>query len=170
MVESRSRRRAEAVILMVVRFGERGNIVEPVSLTVGAVVAALMTKAAEKGGENLADAAKAAIGRLVEWLRDRFTQTGDEEGSQALAWVEGAPDSPSRARALADVVDQRADADPEFKNKVHELVEDAKQQPGVQVGSIAQSAVGDQNVQAAGNQDTSVTVSIGTPPPPAVLR
>ena len=60
-------------------------MVEPVSLTVGAVVAALLTKAAEKGGENLADAAKAAVGRLVGWLRDRFTRDGDEQGSQALA-------------------------------------------------------------------------------------
>jgi hypothetical protein len=141
-------------------------VVEPVSLTVGALVAALLTKAAEKGGENLAVAAKAAVGRLVEWLRDRFTQTGDEEGSQALAWAEGAPDSPSRARALAEVVDRRAAADPEFRSQVQELVDHAKQQQGLQVGSITQSAVGDQNVQAAGNQDTSVTVSYGTPPPP----
>ena len=135
-------------------------------MTVGAVVAALLTKAAEKGGENLADAAKAAIGRLVGWLRDRFTHTGDEEGSQALAWAEGAPDSPSRVRALAEVVDRRAKADPEFRSQVQNLVDDAKQQQGLQVGSIVQSAIGDQNVQTAGNQDTSVNVSYGTPPPP----
>jgi hypothetical protein len=142
-------------------------VVEPVSLTVGAVVAALLTKAAEKGGENLADAAKAAVGRLVGWLRDRFTQTGDEKGSQALAWAEGAPDSPSRLRDLAEVVDRRATADPEFKSQLQQLVDDAKQQQGLQVGSIALSASGNQNVQTAGNQDTSVTVSYGNPPPPA---
>jgi hypothetical protein len=140
-------------------------VVEPVSLTVGAVVAALLTKAAEKGGEDLADAAKAAVSRVVGWLRDRFTRTGDEEGSQALAWAEGAPDSPSRMSALADLVDRRAEADPEFKSQLQQLVDDAKQQHGLQVGSIAQSAVGNQNVQAAGNQDTSVTVSYGSAPP-----
>jgi len=43
-------------------------VVEPVSLTVGAVVAALLTKAAEKGGEDLADAAKAAVSRVVGWF------------------------------------------------------------------------------------------------------
>ena len=48
----------------------RGNVVaEPVSLTVGAVVATLLTKAAEKSGENLADAAKAAVSRLGLSLR-----------------------------------------------------------------------------------------------------
>jgi len=86
-----------------------------------------------------------------------------------LAWAEGAPDSPSRMRALADVVDRRAEADPEFKSQVQRLVEDAQQQ-GLQVGSIAQSASGTQIVQAAGNQDTSVTVSYGTPLPPAAQR
>ena len=98
-------------------------MVDPVSVTVGAAVAALMTKAAETGGEQLADASKAAVGRLVGWLRDRFTQTGDEEGSRALARAEDAPDSPSRTAALAAVVDQRAAADPEFKSQVQRLVE-----------------------------------------------
>src|SRR6478609_6582576 len=133
--------------------GLGGDVVEPVSLTVGALVAALLTKAAEKSGENLADAAKSAVSRLVGWLRDRFTRTGDEEGAQALAWAEGAPDSPSRMRTLAEVVDRRAETDPEFNSQLQQLVDEAKQQQGLQVGSIAQSAVGDQNVQAAGNQD-----------------
>ena len=107
------------------------------------------------------------MNRLVGWLRDRFTQTGDEEGSQALAWAEGAPDSPSRLRALAEVVDRRAEADPEFMSQVQRLVEDAKQQQGLHVGSITQSASGDQNVQNAGIQGSSISVSYGTPPPPA---
>ena len=54
-------------------------MVEPVSSTVSALVAILLTKA-EKDGENLADAAKAAVGRQFGWLRDRFAQTGDEQG------------------------------------------------------------------------------------------
>ena len=142
-------------------------MVEPVSLTVGALVATLLTKAAEKSGENLIAAGKAAVGRLVGWLKDRFTQTGDEEESQALTWAEGAPDSPSRMRDLASVVDRRAATDPEFKSQLQQLVDDAQQQRGLQVGSITQSASGNQNVQTAGNQDTSVSVSYGTPPPPA---
>lgn len=145
-------------------------MVEPVSLTVGAVVATLLTKAAEKSGENLADAAKAAVGRLVGWLRARFTQTGDEEGSQALAWAEGAPDSPSRLRDLAAVVDRRAEADPEFKSQVQRLVDDAERQQGLQVGSLGVSVSGNHNVTTTGNQDTSVSVSYGTLPPTATGR
>ena len=142
-------------------------MVEPVSLTVGALVATLLTKAAEKSWENLADTAMAAVTRVVGWLKNRFTQTTDEEGSQALAWAEGAPDSPSRLRALAEVVDRRAEADPEFKSQLQRLVDDAKQQQGLQVGSITQSASGDKNVQNARIQGSSINVSHGTPPPTA---
>jgi hypothetical protein len=72
------------------RFGEGKRCVVPVSLT----------KAAEKGGENLADVAKAAVGRLVGWLRGQFTQTGDDEGSQALAWPSCGP-APGRGHYRA---------------------------------------------------------------------
>jgi len=44
-----------SVILVFLSGSVRGNVVvEPVALTVGALVATLLTKAAERGGENLA--------------------------------------------------------------------------------------------------------------------
>ena len=66
----------------------------------------------------------------------------------------------------AEVVDRRAEADPEFKSQLQRLVDDAKQQ-GLQVGSITQSASGDKNVQNARIQGSSINVSHGTPPPTA---
>jgi hypothetical protein len=143
-------------------------VAEPVSLTLGAVVAALLTKAAEKGGENLADAAKAAVGRLIGWSRDRFTRDGDEEGSQALAWAEGAPDSRSRMRVLAEVTGGRR-ADPEFKSLVQRLVDDAKQGEGLRVGSVTQSASGNQHVQVVDNQG-AVNVAYGQSQPASASR
>jgi hypothetical protein len=141
-------------------------VVEPVSLTVGAIVAALVVKAAEKGGEQLAEGAGSVLGRVVGWLRARFSKSGDEEGSAALAGVEEVPDSPSRAGALAKALDSRAAADPEFKAELEKLIEEAKG-AGVEVKSISQSAIGDQNAQVADVQGSTVTVSYGTPPPPA---
>jgi hypothetical protein len=139
-------------------------VVEPVSLTVGAVVAALVMKAAEKGGEELAEGASSVVGRVVGWLRARFSRTVDSEASSALAKVEEVPDSPSRAKALAEVLDSRAEADPEFRVELERLVEEAKAS-GVDVKSITQTAFGDQNVQVADVQDSSVKVSYdGTPP------
>jgi len=139
--------------------------VEPVSLTLGAVVAALLTKAAEKGGENLADAAKASLGRLLGWLRERFSRDGDTGGSTALANVEEVPDSPSRMAALAAAIDRRAVVDPCFRGELKRMVEDAKK-VGVQVESIALTAWGNQNVQNARVEGSTITVSYGQIPPP----
>jgi hypothetical protein len=139
-------------------------VVEPVSLTVGAVVAALVMKAAEKGGEELAEGASSVLGRVVGWLRARFSRTGDAEASAALAKVEEVPDSPSRVKALATVLDSRAEADPEFRAGLERFVDEAKA-GGVEVKSITQTAFGDQNVQVADVQDSSVNVSYGGTPP-----
>ena len=51
-----------------------------------------------------------------------------------------------------------------------EQVDAAKQQQGLQVGSLGVSVSGNQNVTTTGNQDTSVSVSYGTPPPTASGR
>lgn len=120
-------------------------MVQPVLLTLGAVVAALLTKAAEKGGENLADAAKASLGRLLGWLRQRFSRDGDTAGSTALAHAEEVPHSPSRVAALASATDRRATADPGFGSELGHLVQNAKKAGGP-VESIVQTAWGNQNV------------------------
>jgi hypothetical protein len=139
-------------------------VVEPVSLTVGAVVAALVVRAAEKGGEELAEGASSVVGRVVGWLRARFARTRDAEASSALARVEEVPDSPSRSKVLANVLDERADADPGLRVELERLVEEAKA-AGVKVESIAQTALGDQNVQVAGAHHSSFKVSYGYTPP-----
>ena len=102
------------------------------------------------------------MGRLVGWLRDRFTRTGDEAGSQALAWAEGAPGQPVPGEGVGRRGGSAGGGGPGVQGQVQRLVEDAKQQQGMQVESITQSASGNQNVQTAGNQDTSVTVSYGS--------
>jgi hypothetical protein len=132
-------------------------------LTVGAVVAALVVKAAEKGGEELAEGASSLFGRVVGWLRARFSRTRDEEASSALAKVEDAPDSPSRVEALAGVLDTRAEADPEFRAELQRFVDEAKT-TGVDVKSITQQAFGDQNVQVADVHGSSINVSHGGTP------
>ena len=133
---------------------------EPVSLTVGAVVAALVTKAAEKGGENLADAARAAVGRLVGWLRDRFSRDQDQPAVQALAAAEKYG-GPVARQELADVVDGKATADAGFKAEVERLVAQAEQQ-GVEVKTITQNAWGNQNTQIA--DVSGSTINIGWQP------
>ena len=62
--------------------------VEPVSLTMGAVVAALVLKGGEKTGENVTEGGLAAIGRLVDRVRARFRDRGDAGAEEALGRVE----------------------------------------------------------------------------------
>lgn len=137
-------------------------MVEPVSLTLGAVVAALLTKAAEKGGENLADGAKAAVGRLVGWLRDRFARDQDQSAVQALAAAERYYDSDAARSDLASVIDTRASADAGFRAEVERLVAQIEQQSGVDVKAITQNAWGNQNTQIA--DVTGSTINIGGHP------
>ena len=138
-----------------------GVVVEPVS--VGLVVAALVTKAAEKGGENLADAAKAAVGRLVVWLRDRFSRDQDQPAVQALTAAERYYDSGAARDELAGVIDAKAAADAGFKAEVERLVAQAEQQ-GVDVKTITQNARGNQISQIADVTGSTITTTIGGQP------
>ncbi len=134
---------------------------DPVSL--GVIVAALVAKASDKAAERAVDEGAGALARLVGWLRKRFADDGAVEASAALAKVEEVPDSASLVRGLAAVVDRRAE-DPGFRSELQGLVEQA-QAAGVDVGSIVQTAWGDQNVQNAGVTGSTINVSYGQPPP-----
>lgn len=133
------------------------------SLTLGAVVAALLTKAADKSGENLADGASAAVGRLAAWLRERFSRDGDQRAAGALEMAERITDSDSVRRELAGVIDARAATDAAFRTALEKLLADAERH-GVEVKSLTQTAWGNQNVQVADVSGSAVTTSIGGPP------
>lgn len=139
-------------------------MVEPVSLTVGAVIAAMVTKAAETTAEQAVEGKSGVVGRAVGWLRTRFSDAEHSEGSVALARLEDAPDSPTRMRELARIVDQYAAADPGLRAELEGLVKEARV-AGVNVGSITQSVWGNQNVQPGGVVDSEITVTYGTPVP-----
>lgn len=137
------------------------HLVEPVSLTLGMVVASLVAKAMDRTDEAV-DGGAGVLHRLVGWLREQLGGR-DDSGKSALARVEDAPDSPSRLRELAAVVDERASADGEFRTGLEALVAEARSK-GVSVGPITQTAWGNQNVQNAGVTDAEITVTYGQPP------
>jgi len=61
------------------------------------------------------------------------------------------------------VIAALAQRDEEFRTELERLIGDARQ-AGIKV-DISQTAIGDQNVQAAGLVDSEVHVSYGSPPP-----
>jgi hypothetical protein len=64
------------------------------------------------------------------------------------------------------VIDTLATRDPAFRSELKELLADARK-AGVAVGTVTQTAIGDQNVQIGGAVSSPVNVSYGTPPPAA---
>lgn len=138
-------------------------MVEPVSLTVGALAAGLVVKLAERATDETADAAFGAMKKLVSWLRSRFGGGSDEEAAAALEKVTEVPDSPSRAAFLAGILDKRASSDAKFRAELERLLSEAEE-AGASPADIVQSAVGDGNVQIADVQGGSVSVTIGGSP------
>lgn len=135
-------------------------MVDPVSLSVGAVVAALVTKAAEKAGEGAVEAVPGVVGRLVKWLRERFSGDGDAKAVRALdAAAEFGGDR--AAQALEAAVDAKAAVDAEFKAAVEKLVEEAGQD-GVEMHVNTQAVQkGDNNTQFQDVRSSTITVTHG---------
>ena len=138
---------------------------EPISLTVGAIAAALVAKATNKAADSVVDAGAAAAGGFVTWLRQRVSGKGREDATTALARVEDVPDSPSLLRALAEVLDRWAGEDTEFGSALEAQVHDA-QARGIDIRSLTQSVRGDSNVLIAETENSSITVSGHHPPTP----
>jgi hypothetical protein len=136
---------------------------DPVTLTLGGVAAALIAKAVDKTGDKTADAGWAVIGRLVGRIRRHFREHGDDAERAALARVEDPPASAKHLETLAAAIDRYAGSDPELGADLQGLVDEAGK-AGVDVGSIVQSAWGDHNVQIAGVSGS--TISINASPPP----
>lgn len=136
---------------------------DPISLTLGAMVAGVVAKTAtsvgDKAGDRLVGASEQAVRRIVERLRQQFADENDEVAATSLRRLEEAPDSPSRAQALATVIDHHAENE-DFRAELETLVEQARAR-GVEVPAVTQSATGHQNVQINAVTDASVDVRFG---------
>ncbi|HEY7934886.1 MAG TPA: hypothetical protein VID48_13790 [Solirubrobacteraceae bacterium] len=132
-------------------------------MTLGVIVAALVAKALDRAEDRVVEDGEGVLRRVVGALRERFSRADDQVAAAALGRVEDAPDSPRRVREFAKLLDERAADDEVFRGELQELVEQART-AGVDIGSIVQVAVGDQNVQVAGLVDSEVDVSFGARP------
>jgi hypothetical protein len=133
-----------------------------VSLTVGAVVAALVLKAADKTGEQVAAGGLAAIGKLLERVRGRFRDRGDVSAESALARVQDPPAGPSQLAALAAAVDRHAGEDTAFAEELCRLVHEGES-AGVDVQHVVQVAWGEQIVQNQDISHSTINVTFGQP-------
>ncbi len=97
---------------------------DPLSLSVAALLAKALGSAAEEAGRGMAD----ALGRLVAAVRRRFT--GDEQAEKALAAVERSPSDETSAQTLALAI-ERVSKDEAFRAEMEELVSEAERDPRV---------------------------------------
>src|SRR3954465_8236788 len=100
MIRRRSLRRSFAAFVRLAfalpcGWVENARMVEPVSLTLGAIVAGLVAKAAERASERAVEGGEGVLGRLVAALRARFSGVADAPAGEALARVQEVPDSSS---------------------------------------------------------------------------
>ena len=102
---------------------------EPVSMTLGAIAAAVFAKAQERAAERTVEGSETVLRRIVSRLKASCSAARDEAASSALELVERAPDSPLSVHALANALDDRAASDAEFRAELVAIVEDARRDP-----------------------------------------
>jgi hypothetical protein len=129
--------------------------VEPISLTIGAVIAGLVFKASDRAETGVVDAAANAVSKVVSWVSQHLPGGKDS----ALARLQDAPDSASRAAALAAEVDDLA-GQPELRTELLALIEEVRS-AGATTQQVNQSAWGSSIVQAANINDSEIRISYG---------
>jgi hypothetical protein len=97
----------------------------------GAVALTVATLLAKKAAESLSgEAGKEVWGglrRLYEAVRSKFAS--DPEGEDVLQRVEAKPDSEGRTKELAEVLENRMEADTEFADHLAGLIAEAEADP-----------------------------------------
>jgi hypothetical protein len=99
---------------------------EPVSMTLGTIAAAVYAKAQERAVAVAVEGGEGVVHRLVRWLRTSLSDSGDTRAIGALELVERAPDSRSSVDALAVVLNDRANDDVDFQSQLAALVNEAR--------------------------------------------
>lgn len=128
----------------------RGWRVEPVSITLGAIAAAVYAKAQDRVAEGAVEGGEGVVRRLAAWLRARLSD--DHAGRSALERVERAPNDRSGMDALARVIDACAQDDGDtFGDELAELVS------AVERDAIAARFV----TEVYGNAQVGMIVNIG---------
>jgi hypothetical protein len=138
---------------------------EPLSLSLGALVAAVIAKATDRTASNLVDAGGHRLQQVASALRSRLSSVDDDDAlKQALQLVVGPRPGPTDVALLATAIDEAAAREqPEFRRTLEQLVYEA-QAPLRPANFVAQEASGVQVVQVA--NASNVTISYGPTRPP----
>jgi len=98
---------------------------EPIAIAAATLVAKW---AAEAIVGEAAKSAWAGLTKIYNAVKDKFA--GDQESTEVLDRLEQKPNSQGRVTELAEVLDKRMKADPNFAKELASLVKEAGQDPG----------------------------------------
>lgn len=99
-------------------------MMEPLSLTAGAIATLVLTKALEKTGEKLGEKALEQSGKLAKLIKEKFPAT-----SNKLALVQENPENPEYFGEAVLEVEAAAQKDDEVKATVEAIASEVKSQP-----------------------------------------
>lgn len=125
----------------------------------GLIIAALIAKAVDRAEDGAVDGGLTIGRRALDVLRARFAGEDDKEAAQALERLAEAPDSRKLIAAVGGLLEERANREPGLRAELEALIEEARQ-AGVDTAAIAQTAIGDGNVQVGGISDSEVNIGL----------
>lgn len=105
--------------------------ITPIVTSAVALLAPYLAKAGEEVAKKAGEASWEKMKALYQAIRTKFSADKDDYAQQTLKRLEDKPSEESRQRALADILTEKAEADPEFGQELKRLVQDTTQGKGV---------------------------------------
>lgn len=100
---------------------------DPVSLAVAAA-SLIATKMAGNLADSASEAITSAVGKIYSAIRARFSS--DDQVNEVIDRLEARPESRARAAEVAEILEPRLAADPEFAASLERLVNEAQRNEG----------------------------------------
>lgn len=98
-----------------------------IATAAAALLAPYLARAAEAAAKKAGERAWEKVEALYQAIRRKFAADQDEYAQKTLQRLEAQPTAEARQAALADVLTEKAQADPDFARKLARLVQDATQ-------------------------------------------
>ncbi len=106
-------------------------MIDPMTTAAVALLAPYLAKAGEEVAQKVGDAAWQMAASLYQAIRRKFTKDQDAYAQQTLQRLKEQPTNEARQAALADVLNEKVQADPSFAQELKQLVQDTTQTQGI---------------------------------------
>ncbi len=106
-------------------------VIDPITTTAVALLTPYFAKAGEEIAQKAGDAVWEMATSLYHAIKQKFTRDQDSYAQQTLQRLEEQPTNEARQIALADILNEKIQADPSFAQELKQLVQKTTQTQGV---------------------------------------